>query len=459
MKGDENMKHLVKILSAVLVLILLASSAMAEVKLNMVFQYQTVIQPVAGTNCVVIESKADNSRGLYTTSGQEVIPCAYKAIDSLSYGFFNCYNDKEAVDDKVLWREDGQMICSGGYGGFKVFNKRWAAAFVVNPQEQTDKAYQDIKIGSKSYQYERIDLFYLNGAAGESIEPIVSLDREAYADAAIHGDYIAIINRAKEISVYDSSFQPITVELKAIKNPLYKVDKYQVFSLLNNKNLGDGYSEVAEVILSDRMLVKVTRVTMDGTKLAGLLNPDGSVILPAEYEVLDVTDHYVLVADLEKNQGLFSLDEGRLVVPCAYTSIVTSKTDADKYVHNGYVCVEKDDKLGFYDIANQVESCPPKYSKRAVQNIGCTLFFTSVEGGLTVVSGDGEANLVDADFIQATNGDGYLLEVKKGNTFGLIDWHGNVILPANHYKDIAVTTDSSAIIRTSTGLQLDTVTR
>ncbi|MBR3115370.1 MAG: hypothetical protein IKH47_06300, partial [Bacteroidaceae bacterium] len=41
---------------------------------------------------------------------------------------------------------------------------------------------------------------------------------------------------------------------------------------------------------------------------------------------------YAVVADLDKNQGLFSLEEGRLIVPCTYSAIVSSATDVDKCV-------------------------------------------------------------------------------------------------------------------------------
>ena len=121
--------------------------------------------------------------------------------------------------------------------------------------------------------------------------------------------------------------------------------------------------------------------------------------------------------------------------------------------------MEKEEKLGFYDVVNGVESCAPKYSKRAVRIIGCSLAFTTVEGDLTIVAADGAVNILDADEVLVTRGNGSLLEVKKGASFGLIDWHGNIVVPVNHYKDIVVTDDSQAIIRTSTGLQLDTVTR
>ena len=438
---------------------LAASTALAEVKLDTVFQYRTLIQQVQGTGFLIVESKQDNLRGLFTTAGEEIIPCAYKTIDSLSYGFFSAYNDKEAVGGRALWTVSGHMIGKAEYGGFKALNSHWVAAFVVNPEEVPD-AEKDIKIGSKTYQYERVDLFYVTEDADESLEPVVSLDRDAYANASAHGDYIAVTNRDKTVSVYDSSFQPVSVTLSAANKPLYTVNKsYQLISLLTNSILDDGYTEAAEVNLSDRMLIKATRVALDGTKLACLMTADGTVLLPPEYEIIDITDHYAVVADQEKLQGLFSLDEGRFIVPCAYSAIVSCATDLDKYVHNGYVCVEKEEKLGFYDVVNGVESCAPKYSKRAAVNIGCSIVFATIEGDVTIVAGDGAVNTAAVDEILPTRGNGYLLEVKKGESFGLVDWHGSIIVPVNHYKDIIVTDDSQAIIRTSTGLQLDTVTR
>ena len=174
------MKQLTKILCVALILILASASALAEAKLEKVFQYMPSIKPVQGTNCVIIESKKDNSLGLYTTAGQEIIPFGYASIDYLTNGFFSAYNDKDAVDDKVLWTIDGRKIGAQEYGGFKVFNKHWVAAFVVDPQEQSDKSFQDIKIGKSSYQYSRIDLFYVTDEAA-SAEPVASLDRDAYA--------------------------------------------------------------------------------------------------------------------------------------------------------------------------------------------------------------------------------------------------------------------------------------
>ena len=451
------MKQLMKCLCVALILVLTAVSAAAEVNFNTVFQYRTLIQPVQGTNFLIIESKQDNTRGLYTTDGREIIPCATSFLDYLSNGFFSAYDNKASVVDRTLWKADGRKIGTG-YGSFKVFNDHWVAAFAINPQEVADSE-KDIKISNIPYQYERIDLYYVTDEAGENIEPVASLDRSAYLNAAIHGEYIAITSRENTVSLYDSSFHPVKAALTGANKPLYTVDKYRVISLIDKKILGEGYTEITEINLSNRMLIKATRIALDGTMLAALMNPDGSVLLPADYEIIDVTDHYAVVADLNKQQGVFSLDEKRFIVPCAYTSIVRCETDIDKYVHNGYVCVEKDGKLGFYDVANDFESCKPAYSKRAVTNIGCSLVYISLEGDVTVVAADGEVSNVDADEILITRGDGFLLEAQKGASFGLIDWHGNIILPLNHYKDIIVTDDSQAIIRTSTGLQLDTVIR
>ena len=108
------MKHLMKCLCVALILMLAAASAMAEANLSMVFQYMPSIKAVQGTNCVLVESKQDNSLGLYTTAGQVIIPCAYKNVDYLGNGFFSAYDDKDAVDGKHICVGIG---CGSWYSG------------------------------------------------------------------------------------------------------------------------------------------------------------------------------------------------------------------------------------------------------------------------------------------------------------------------------------------------------
>jgi hypothetical protein len=75
-----------------------------------------------------------------------------------------------------------------------------------------------------------------------------------------------------------------------------------------------------------------------------------------------------------------------------------------------------------------------------------------------LAAADGVETEVHVDEIyKKSRGNGYLLVAKKGKYYGLIDWHGNEILPFEHSKIITVTDDARAVIRTSTGMQMDRI--
>ena len=56
-----------------------------------------------------------------------------------------------------------------------------------------------------------------------------------------------------------------------------------------------------------------------------------------------------------------------------------------------------------------------------------------------------------------TRGDGHLLVASKDGFYGVIDWHGNEILPFEHKNLITITDDAKALIRSSTGYELDAI--
>ena len=436
---------------AAALLILLPVMALAETE--MLFQYKTSIKPIAGTGYFTMASKEDNTLGLFRTNGQQILPYGYAAVDYLGDDYFSACKDMNALNGKALVRSDGTQAGEMKYAGFTVFNRYWVAAYTVQ-EEQADKG--DVTINKVAYLYDQVDLYYFgNGTA----ELAASFTYDEYANAAVHGDYIAIQDREGKVSVYDSAFQPVAVELKAFNSPMFAVKDYQIQSLLTGEILADGYSEVKETVLADRTLIQATHLYWDGTKLVDLLDMDGSPVMTGDYQIVTLTDRYAVVTDMDKNQGLFSLDEQKLIVPCVYTSIVAVKTDVDPYVHNGYVCVEKDGKYGFVSAATGEETVAPKYSKSVVTLIGCVLAYNNADGSMMLVAGDGTVTTVEDAMAVATRGDGYLVAAKRNGFVGLVDWHGNEILPFIHNKDIVVTDDSRAIIRTSTGLQIDALAR
>ena len=75
-----------------------------------------------------------------------------------------------------------------------------------------------------------------------------------------------------------------------------------------------------------------------------------------------------------------------------------------------------------------------------------------------VAAADGVETIVEVTSIYAKGrGDGHLLVAKKDGYYGVIDWHGNVILPFEHKNLITITDDGKALIRSSTGYELDAI--
>ncbi len=422
------------------------------IQFDLKFQYMPSIKPLQGTDLIIVESKTDNTLGVFTTEGKEVFPYGFSAVNSLGKGFLSVGKDKNKLNGLAIYKTDGTQISDFAYGSVTVYDTHWIAGIVLAEASNGEK---DLTVNKVNYLIGQWDLYYIS-KEGSSL--IASLDRTQFKAAKQHGEYITIQARDGAVTAYDRDFQPVSLELKDVKTAYYEVINYQIFSKVTNEMIADGYSEVTEADLPDRMLLVASITDMDGTKKQAILDTDGKELMAAEYTVVTVGDPYVVVANEDGLRGLYSLEEQRLVVPCEFSGIVASTTSVDQYVNMGYVCVEKDGKCGFVDTRTCSISCQPVCNSRIAKIYGCSLVFDS-ENGFVLIAADGtRTELYEYEDIPATHGDGYLLVAKKNGYYGVIDWHGNEKLPFIHKNIITLTDDSKAMIRTSTGLELDMIT-
>ena len=430
---------------------ILPAAPAQKLELNTVFQYMPSINPLSGTGLVVIESKEDNTLGVFTSKGEEVIPYGIAAVKVLKNGFMSVRADKDAVNGLAIYKTDGTKVSDYVYGSITVYDDRWVAGFVL---ADAPKGEKDLTVSKVNYLIGQVDLYFVSE---EGVSLVASLDRQQFASARQHGDYISIQNRDGETTAYDRQFQPVLTGLEDVKAAYFEVMNYQIISNITDEAIASGYTEVKESDLTNRSLIVATAVGMDGEKIQAILDTEGNELMPAEYTIVTMGDPYVVVADASGLRGLYSLAEHRLVVPCEFTNIVTSSTSVDRYVNNGYVCVEKDGKLGFVDARTATVTCPPAYNSRIAKAYGCSIVFDG-ETGYVLIAGDGtRTELPDCSEIPETNGDGTLLVAQKNGFYGMIDWHGNEVLPFIHKTVITLTPDSQAIIRTSTGMELSEI--
>ncbi len=447
-----NKNWLAILLVCVLTVIPAAVSA-EELQLDIKCQYMPSIRPIAGTNLILMESKVDNSLGVFDSEGNELIPYGLEEVNKLDDGYLSVSKNKSELNRLAIFKQNGAQISDYLYGSISVYGANWVAGDVL--AEPTD-GEKDVKIGKTYYKLVRKDFYYVTD---EGAALIGSLDRMQFKASKLHGDYFSIQNQEDAVIVYDQNLQPIdTFTPKNVNAAYFQVTNYQIINNITNETIADGYTAVEEAYLPSRMLLLATVANEDGSASQGILDTDGNVLMPAEYKVVAMDDPYVLVANQEGLQGLYSLDEQRLVVPCEFSGIIACETSVDSYVNNGYICVELNGKLGFVDARTGEISCPPAYNSRIAKAYGASIVFDG-ENGYVVIAGDGtRSELFDLEEIAATNGDGYLLVAKKDGFYGVIDWHGNEMLPFIHKNIITLTSDSKAMIRTSTGMEFDVIT-
>lgn len=419
---------------------------------DVAYQYMTAIQPVAGTNLLLMESKQDNSLGLFSTDGRELIPYGHAAINPLKNGFISAARDAEAVNGLAIYTQSGRAVSDYRYGRITVFDGRWVAGTVL---EKAPEGQKDVTLKKVNYLIVRWDLYFVTE---ENAALVLSLNREQFAEAKQRGDLMAVKDRAGQITLYDPQGQGTIVDWTELSAPLYEMNKYDIVSTRTGETIASGYADVKETDLPIGLALVADVTQLDGTKASAILDAQGTVLMPADYAVVKIDYPYVVVADGEGRRGLYSLTEQRLLAPCQFSAIVTCQTSADPYVNNGYVCVETDGLRGFVDARTGEVTCPPAYNSRIAQCYGSSLVFDG-ERGFVLIAGDGtRTELFEYEEMPVSNGDGYLLAAKKNGFYGLIDWHGSEALPFIHKNVITLTDDSGAMIRTSTGLELDVIT-
>ena len=432
-----------------------ADSVQSTFELKLVREYMPRFTPINGTSYVLCTEKFTHYQTLYNTAGEQLCTFPFTNVNYVNYGLLTAYSGTD-VNNRALVHVNGAQVTDAAYGDIKVYSKNWAAGYVLEPAAEESFNY---KLSNQFFNVERVDLFYI---ADEPVrtEPVGSLSFDEFKNAAAHGEYLAVQDQEDQVTLYDQAFRKVDFEMKGIGNSVYGVVDFALVNMTNNEMIQEGYTAAREQNTANGLWLTVTRTDLQGVQKSGILTTKGETILPVEYTINTVTEHYVILNDAEKRKGLYSLDEDKLLVPCEYFNIMAFNTTTDKYVAHGYVAVEDGDLRGYYDVNAGRLSCEIKYDRNTVTTVGCSTFWQVEEGLYRIAAADGVETDVRVDeIVKGTRGDGYWLVAKRDGMFGIIDWHGNVVMPFDHKNTITLTDDSQAMLRTSTGMQMDVITR
>ena len=333
------------------------------------------------------------------------------------HGYIKGRARTEEVNNYGVLTQSGDLIIPCEYGDIRIENGSWALGIKLVLADANNYDYESwFSSEDKYFLIETVDVYHLTG---DSAVLAGSFPRENFMDAEAEGDYIKIQNRADEtVTLYDGDFQVVAQDLRSIYDDVEQAQEYVTFSENGQQGIAD----------------------RDGNVLAA----------PAFRYVYDILeDGYVIVSTGDK-EGMIDLT-GKVVVPAEYDHIQRNyygAADYAGYVAAGYVACDRDGKVAFCDL-NGNETMEAKYAKDNVDVCGASALLTDMEGNVRLLAADGVETVLDqahsdARVLYYANGLLYTFTDENYN-YGLMDWHGNELLPAQ-YDSIELSGDGSMLL-------------
>jgi len=278
-------------------------------------------------------------------------------------------------------------------------------------------------------------------------EAVGSLTRDQVDTVRVYDGFLQIEDLNGAVTAYDENLQPL--------GPVDKI--YYGYDIAKNgdqwevKRVADG-----QVVLTSPHQINSYKIedgnfdiTKDGKR--GLMDIQGNVLVPAEYDNLYKADGDYVRAKLDREGKMGVLDlQGNVVVDFKYDDVIVTyargESDGQRtfVFAKGYAPVELDGKVGFVNDKGE-ETVAPTYLKDAVEVTANSLLITAADGKFTLVAADGTVtelpyakvqrlyNAIDGRLYQATNDEGKV---------GVVDWHGNLVVPFGPYSDYGNTTST-----------------
>lgn len=349
----------------------------------------------------VLTYKADGEYlyGLMDLEGKKLTKAEYYDLD-YSSGFIKATIEKN--DNRIygVLTLDGKEIVPVKYDVLDILNENWIFAGTLVEGKESDYDYETWTDPKTYWCLDEILIVHTPGSELDEDSEIASvkLTRDQYAGCQADGDYINVKDRATEnVITYDGNFEMVA-----------SVD-----------SLSNFYEFSSDYVLKQQLKEKT------GYNIESISKEGYAVV----YEYVDGECYY----------GVVDMD-GNIIVPLEYTGI-KSRYDMDSYEHltNGYFCVEQDDKYGYITEGGKV-TCDIKYGDKDKDiyftNSGVAGYYEDNDK-YYFVSADGYESKA-YDNLYNTAGNGFVWEVKEGDAYNVVDWHGNVLA-----KDIYAFTGST----------------
>ena len=372
----------------------------------------------------VIDENDEYLMGVFDIQGENIIPCEYGDLSQYSVSSYYTVINESGVNKVGALNAAGELVIPMEYGDIDFLSEKWAVGVKL---EVTD---------DENYIVPAYDVYDLEGAA-----MVGTLTREQMDNAEAHGDYLFIEDREGTVTMYDPAFSALGTTEYIYE--AYDSSEEGVVFLPTGEVVAPGYRFSSDL---GSGLLCVSDENYD----YGVIDLAGNVIVDfgAYDTIYDYDESGYARVEKDDKYGLIDL-AGNLVVPCEYDGF-ESLSYGGRYVYglNGYACVEKDGKYGYVSLETGEVTCPINYASPTI--IGLSMIVPDISGELYIIAADGTTTATTyVEFNEYPGGDGTLLKAMTAEEkWGLVDWHGNVLVePVYDYASaMLISADATAML-------------
>ena len=407
------MKRLATLLLAVLLCLTLALPAMAETSAVLVRNDLGDVRWVFGTN--LLRVPGSDGYGMAAIDGTMLTGTLYSDLTGDKGYIKAAQANADPMNAFGVFDARGNIVVPFQYGDIRLESYDWALGVVLTAATADNFDYKSYS-GDTFFAIQSVDVYHLPEG-----QLLATLNRDQFLDAEAVNHYLNIQDRATNvISCYDTAFNQVGTDLKYLNDDTYAPADFSYPSENGQAGIVDAAGNVIMAptfkYVYDYMRGYFRVYTGEKT---GLVDLNGNVAVPAEYDDI-------------KYASYASLDE---------------KGSYKTYVCGGYACVILDGKMGYADVNGNL-TCTPTYAVNNFDlNNGMSATLLDLEGKTHIIAADGVETVLEGYekvyCLDYTGGAFFKVRTEAG--YGIIDWHGNVILPCQ-YTDISTSADGQYVL-------------
>ena len=362
---------------------------------------------VDGTN--LLEMPGDGGHYLADLEGNALTDAAYDYFNQYRYNIEAVRStDESDIHTHGLFSVEGKELIPCRYGKIDELNNNWAAGYTYTAADEkeydaTNSVWDGNAFKEQYLLIDKADIYFLSDG---SASLAATLTRDEFSDLYAVGEYLNLKERQTDsVKMYNADFEVVSSDLQSIYDP-------------GETDAEQGYTTFWE---------------NGGT---GLKDPEGNIVAEPVYDYISVSgaedeEPYFL---FEKGDSCGLLDaNGQVVLDAVYEDIMTNYfADTSRYVCNGYAGVSIDGCLAFTDLEGNLTA---QFEAPAdeVFFMGTTAIYTDPLQKRHILTADGHDFLMEPPYDTISgisHTDGLLFEYRDTSfNIGIVDWHGNEILP------------------------------